>query len=316
MQQNITHKPQYKIRYVVSHATTSPLMVTATKFADIVQKESAGRVAVEIFPNGQFGGKQMRELEIARGISAGIIEMGQATTSPLTNFYYKLGVFDLPFLFRDSNHWDKVVDSSIGERLLEGLSKHNVRGLAYNDNGQRIIPTINLELHRPEDLRGVKLRILESQVMSAVYKAWGAIPVPIPVRKIVDMAKTGFIQGADRSYPTYWDYGQQEVFKVVNETYHAILPSVVLVSEPFYQSLPEEIKKILINAVKIAARLERLQFRSHVDVVKKLCIQHSIKVVKLSLPERKAFQSASEKVYKEYGPIFGEDIVQDIKDMK
>lgn len=307
---------QYKIRYVLSHDPASPLMAAASRFADIVGKESKGAIDVQIFPNGQFGSKNMKELDIARGVTAGTIEMGQATTSPLTNFYHKLGIFDLPFLFRDYTHWDKVVSGSIGDRLLEGLLKHKLRGLAYNDNGQRIIPTIDLEFHRPLDLKGVKLRILESQVMSAVYTAWGATPVPVPVRKIIDMAKTGFIHGADRSYPTYWDYGQQEVFKVVNETFHAILPSVTFVNEPFYQSLNVGYQKILDNAAKIAARLEWVQFRSHVDVVKKLCREQGIKIVKLSAEERKSFQAASEPVYVQYSAIFGDDIIKSIRDLK
>lgn len=307
---------KYQIRYVVSHDPKSPLMVAATRFVDIVHKESGGSLDVQVFPNGQYGGKQMRELEIAKGVAGGIFEMGQATTSPLTNFYHKLGVFDLPFLFRDYNHWDKVIDSSLGDELLEGLLKHNVRGLAYNDNGQRIIPTINIEFHQPGDLKGVKLRILESQVMSAVYSTWGAIPVPVPVKKIVAMAQKGFIQGADRSYPTYWDYGQQEVFKVVNETYHAILPSMVLIHEPFFKSLPYSLQKVVSSAARISARLERLQFRSHVEEVKKLCKQQGIKMVRLGMEEKKAFQIASEKVYEQYGAIFGEEMIQRIRNLK
>ena len=278
----------------------STFAIGLEEFAREVKRRSNGRLHIELLPGGLVDGKKLAEKELVEAVKAGNLDMALSTTSPLSNFNHVLDIFDLPLLFNDYQHVDAVLDGEVGEQLLDSLGDHNLQGLGYLEVGFRIFSS-SIPLPDYESFKGKKLRVMQSVTLSRFVKSIGGDPVPAPVNKIYLMGKEGYIDGAGRTYPTYWDFHLYDVHRFISETRHAYSVKMILIKKSLYDQLAKDgLDEVLRESAQVASTLQRKKQREADQSVKKLAKEEGIKIFELSETDRKKFVAASVELYEEY----------------
>lgn len=289
----------------------STFALALEKFRKDVQTRSSGKLQVELLTGGLIEGVQMDEKALVEAVRTGKLELGVSTTSPLTNYNHLLDVFDLPFLIRSPGQADKVMDGQVGQRLLDSLQDKNLVGLAYMEVGFRIFSS-SIPLPDYASFSGKKLRVMQSVIFTRFISAIGGDAVPSPVDKIYMMGKEGYIDGADRTYPTYWDFHLYDIHRYITETHHAYSVKMVLANRDLYHSLSDQERAILRDAAQEASRFQREKQRAADKAVKTLALKEGIKIFELSAAEREKFITASKTLYEGYRKNQSEEILEQI----
>lgn len=277
----------------------SSFAIGLEEFAKGVSRRTKGELAVELLPGGLVDGRKLAERELVEAVRKGQLSMALSTTSPLSNFNHDLDIFDLPLLFEGPEHVDAVLDGSVGKELLQSLAQHNLEGLGYMEVGFRIFSS-SIPLPDYESFKGKKLRVMQSVTLSRFVKAIGGDPVPAPVDKIYDMGKENYIDGAGRTYPTYWDFHLYDVHRFISETRHAYSVKMILVDKKQFDSLPANFQQALRESAMDASVLQRRKQREADQSVKQQAIQEGIKIFEISEEDRQQFKDASVELYDEY----------------
>ncbi|MHB2018717.1 MAG: TRAP transporter substrate-binding protein [Candidatus Xenobia bacterium] len=285
-----------KIRLLFVDPKGSSFDYGAQVFAQEVAIRSKGQMTVEVLPGGQFHGNQLDELSILKAVLADAPEMAIVTTAPMSNFSPDLEVLDTPFLFNDYAHVDRALDGKGGEDLLAGLEQKGFHGFCFMDSGFRIF-TCSRPVQGFKDFHGLRVRVMQNPVYYNFIKLEGAVPVPAPVDKIYDMASHGYIDAADRSFPTYWEFHLYDVEKYILESDHAYAAKIVLMNQSFYQKLTLAQQKVLAEAAAVARDAQRKRFRSDVEKVKARCRAMGISIFPLSPADRERMRVACQPLY-------------------
>ena len=308
-------KDTVRLRWVLAHEPVSVFETAARRFGDIVRQESGGRIEVDVISSTQFNnGRRMSPAEVIAKVISGEIAMCQTYTSALARLHDPLYALDLPYLFESHEHSACALDGAIGQELMAGLQSQGLRGLGFTySGGYRILSTSDREVRAPKDLQGLRVRVAESPVAASLFKNWGAEPIQAPLHETVPLAKAGKIDGAETTYPRYWDQKQPEVHRTVNETHHSLLLTMMVINEKFFQGLPKSNQEAIRHAAGQAAKIERATSIADGDRVRKQCPENGIRVVELSQAERKSFEKTSKPIYDQFSSRFGESLIRKIK---
>jgi tripartite ATP-independent transporter DctP family solute receptor len=293
----------------------SSFMVAAQSFRKSVEKASKGTLKVRIHADGKWQGRSLDELAITQAVVVGAPQVGIVSVAPLAGFNPEMQVVDIPFLFRDYGHVDRVLDGPVGMRLLDGMAARGLRGLSFLDCGFRIFSS-SKPLRKLADFRNLNVRVMQSRSYINLIKALQAKPVPSAVDKIHTMAARGYIDAADRSYPTYWDFHLYEVQKNILETWHAYHPKAFVINEAFFRGLSKTDQDILKRAAWEARTPQRQAFRGQVQRVKRDVAQRGVKIQTLSAADRQEFVEASRPVAAQVTRLVGEDLVRQVRDTR
>lgn len=303
---------QTEIRFAFVDSKDSTFAFAAEAIRRRLTQATQGRLQVKLMPGGLVDGKKLGEIGLVKTAQSGQITMVLCTTAPLTNLDPALSVLDLPFLFDSHAHVDRVLDGEVGQGLLDGLQKHSLQGLGYLDVGFRIFSSSE-PLTKLEDFKGRKLRVMQSAIPSRFVKSIGAEAVPAAVDKIYKMAEEGFIDGADRTYPTYWDFQLYGVHRHIAETLHTYSTKMVLINLDFYQNLPKSDRKLLRSVVREVATLQRQKQREADRKVKEKCLSQGIQIHEYSEAERQKFKAKTKPVYEEFVELNGSEALDAIR---
>ncbi len=217
----------------------------AIHFKELVEQKSGGEVVIEIYDNGQLGSG----VENIEQLQTGSLEMTLGGSDMvLIDPFVKL--YDLPYVFRDRDHVDKVLNGPIGDKMAKRLEAHGLVGLAYWENGFRQISNNKRPIYKPEDLKGLKLRVPESDVRIAMFKLYGASPIPMSFSELYGALQQGVIDGQENPYGVIHGDKLYEVQKYVSESNHVYSPITVLIAKAFHDSLPANVQKILKDAAR------------------------------------------------------------------
>ncbi len=210
-------------------------------FKKLVEERTKGRVKVEVYPNSTLF-KDKEELE---ALQLGSVQM----LAPVPGKFGPLGVkefevFDLPYIFKDTDAVHRFARGPGGTALLKKLETRGVVGLAYWDNGFRVM-SANRPIHTPEDMRGLKMRINSSKVNAAIMKSLGAQPQSLAFSEVYQALQTGVVDGTEGPLSNLYTQKQYEVQKDVTLTYHTISNYVVVSNKKFWDGLPADIRATL-----------------------------------------------------------------------
>ncbi len=269
------------------------------EFAAAVAELSDGKVRIEPLPNGLVDGRKLGERQLIEALREGRLEMAVCTTSPLTNFDHRLDLFDLPFLFENEDHAIRVLDGSVGRELLGVLEDKGMVGLDYFPVGFRVVSS-SVPMPDFDSFAGKRIRIMESVIFNRYAKAVHADPVPSPVDRIYMMGKEGYIDAADRTYPTYWDFQLYDIHRFITETRHAFSVKMLLINAELYTQLEPELREILVEAAKRASLKQRPLQREADLQTKQMAIEEGIQIFRLSPQDRKRFSEAAEDLFDQY----------------
>lgn len=301
----------YRLRWVLAHEPIGLFTEAAQSFKKEVSERTNGKVVVEVLTLPEYEVKYNKGIKIKqkgylRKIQEGKIEMSQTYTTTLGNVSKSMYALDLPFLFRDHDHAQRVLEGKVGDKILGDLAQAKLRGLAFTySGGYRIVPGTK-PIAKLEDFKGLSIRTSDSPVAQDTFHALGAKTVPMSLDGIESALKKGEINEAESTYARYFTLGQNKLAKVVNETEHSLFLTSIIVNEKFWNSLPADYQKIMKEAAVNAARLERKHSIQAAEETKKKCLETGIKIVNLNKQEEQRFKEAMKPVYEKYKPMFGE----------
>jgi len=222
------------------------------KFAELVAEKSGGRITIQVFPAGQLGDEKTMYQTIQMG--GGAIDICRANTNSLVDFgAKKLTLFGLPFIFRDREHLWNVLHSEIGDEFKGELQEAGTGmvGLFYLDEGSRNFFTkAGVEIRTAEDLKGLKLRVPTTDLMTDTTTAMGAQSTPISFSELYSALQTGTVDGAEQPHSGYYSNKFSEVAPNYSLTGHTYSPSIVIMSEKIWEQLDEADRQIIMEAAK------------------------------------------------------------------
>jgi TRAP-type C4-dicarboxylate transport system substrate-binding protein len=248
-------------------------------------------------------------------INSGAIEMSHIYTTWLADYNKDLHALDLPFLFRDHDHADRVLEGSIGTELLAGVSKNsNIRAMSFTySGGYRVVPS-NFRGDTVESWKGRKIRTSRSPVAVDTFKLLGADPYEnISLEEMNDYADRGEIDAGESTYVRVFPLDQYKSFKVVNDTAHSLFLTSIIVNQGFLAQFSNEVQEIMATAAFNAARAERRESVADIPNILAECEEKGVEVVRMSLEEETKFREVTGKVYDMYKDYFSTGLVENIK---
>jgi C4-dicarboxylate-binding protein DctP len=296
-----------KFSHVVS--PDAPKGKAAVVFKDLVEKYTNGKVKVEIYPNSSLY-KDKEELEALQLGSVQLLAPSISKFGPLG--IKEFDVFDLPFLMSDDARARQMMASPMMADLNKRLEAKGVEPLAYWDNGAHVY-TANKPLIRPEDFRGLKMRIQGSKVLDAVARELGAIPQIIAFGELYQTLQTGVADGEDNVPSNIWTQRFYEVQKYLTVSYHGRLTYALVTNKKFWDGLPADLKEPLARAVKESTDFfNETAAKDNDDALEKIKASGKIQVHVLTDAERKAWVAKLMPVHKEMQGRFGKDFIDKI----
>lgn len=232
-----------KFSHVV--APDTPKGKGALRFKQLAEDYTDGAVRIEIYPNSQLY-KDKEELEALQLGAVHILAPSLAKFGPLGVQQFE--IFDLPMLFRDRDDLRKITEGEIGQELLTLLEPKGIKGLAYWDNGFKIM-TANSPVIHPDDFLGLKMRIQSSKVLEAQFQALGAVPQVMPFSEVYQGLQTGVVDGTENTPSNTYTQRVNEVQKHATTSNHGYLGYAVIVNQGFWDSLPDDIRDSLDRAM-------------------------------------------------------------------
>lgn len=227
---------------------------TIEMFRDYVEERSGGRIQINILSDGVFGGDR----EAIEGVSLGVIQMAQPVTSALTSYSDDFMILDLPFMFDSRAASYYALDGELGEALNAVLPQFGLRNIGFNDNGLRQMTNNVRPINVPEDLHGVKMRVMESPVFIRMFDLLGANPVPMSFTEVYVALQQGTVDGQENGAGLILASRFNEVQRYMSLTGHVYSVNATLINNSLFESLDAELQQILLSgAAEFLVRQQR-----------------------------------------------------------
>jgi TRAP-type transport system periplasmic protein len=243
----------HKLRLGHASSQESSQQVAVQKFADLVKERSKGGIEIQIFANSTLGPDQQM-INLARGGSIDIVISG---SSNFNGMVPATAALELPFLFRDSAHAYKVLDGKVGQDLLDELSKHGLKGLAYFENGWREMTNNRKPLLTPEDAKGLKIRSTPNPYHLQAFQLLGMNPAPMAIAELYSALETKAFDAQEHPLPVFWSSKFWEVQKYLTLTDHAYSPTVAVMNKAKFDKMPAGQQNVLIDSARDAVKFHR-----------------------------------------------------------
>jgi len=287
-----------KFSHVV--AVNTPKGKGADYFKKLAEERTGGKVKVEVYPNSSLfkDGEEMEALQL------GSVQM----LAPSVSKFGPLGarefeIFDIPYIFDSYDDLHKVTDGPVGKALFKKLESKGITGLAYWVNGFKDM-SANKPLRKPEDMKGLKMRIQSSKVLGDEMKALGALPQVMAFSEVYQAMQTGVVDGSENPPSNFYTQKMHEVQKYLTLTDHGVIEYAVIVNKKFWDGLPADIRTTLEGAMKDATKYAKKEIDDALAAVK---ASGKTEIITLSPAEKAAWKKALLVVHKENESRVGKD---------
>lgn len=294
-----------------SLSVSHPVHIAMEYFAERVKAKSNGELIIEIYPSSQLGS----ERECLELLQLGSLAMTKVSSAVMENFSPKLEVFSYPYIFRDKEHRYQFYDSELGADLLTDGEQYWLRGLTYFDAGSRSFYTKDTEINTPDDLKGLKIRVMPSPVAISLVKSLGASATPVSWGELYTSLQQGVVDGAENNLPSFHTSRHYEIAKHLSMDEHTAIPDILVISTPIFDKLnADEQKWVEESAAEAAIRQRELWEEAEVEAlteIKKAGVQ-------VNYPDKEPFRKESEnliKQVKEENDVLYQ-VIQEIMNMK
>jgi tripartite ATP-independent transporter DctP family solute receptor len=289
---------QYKasMKLGCSLAMDHPYMIGAQKFAELIKERSNGRIEIKLYPSGQLG---KGEREMAESLQQGAIDLEVASTGPMGGFSPSISILDFPFLFRDFNHVDLVMDGPIGRKLLDDFEKADIKALAFWENGFRHLTNSKRPVKNVEDAKGLKIRTMENKVHLAAWKSAGLNPVPMAWGELFTALQQKVIDGQENPIAViysakFWDAGQ----KNFSLTSHVYSPALIIMNKRTFDAMPKEDQEMFMKTAMEVAKFQRKVNRDAEEASLQDMAKNGVTVIRDV--DRESFKKAMAPVYEQF----------------
>jgi C4-dicarboxylate-binding protein DctP len=297
-----------KFSHVVAQDT--PKGKGALRFQELAEKYTNGKVKVEVYPNSTLY-KDKEELE---ALQLGAVQMLAPSNSKFGPIGVKeFEVFDLPFILPDKVALRRVTDGALGKRLLKLLEPKGMVGLAYWDNGFKLM-SANKPLREPEDFKGLKFRIQSSKVLEAQMRALGSIPQIMAFSEVYQALQTGVVDGQENTPSNMYTQKMHEVQKYTTLSDHGYIGYVVIVNKKFWDALPADVRtsveRAMADATKYANEISQQENDEALDEMRK---SGRTQFIELAPDQKARWKKALMPVYSDMASRVGKTVIDDFE---
>lgn len=298
----VVEKVVIKVGHIVSEDTATHRACVA--FKDYVEKESAGSIEVQLFPNGQLGG----DLQLTEAVALNTLQIAIPSTAVLTAYDPIFGLLDLPFIFKDVEAGFNALDGDLGAKLDEKLLGVGLYNLGYSYNGARSMSNNVRPITEPKDLEGIKMRVMESPVFIDMFKYLGANPTPMSFGEVFTGLQQGTVDGQENAPALVYASKFYEVQKFYSLTGHVQSYLVNIMNADFFNALPAEQQKVVNDGARqFLVEAERTdEINDNIATVDKL-IETGMAVNEISPENMKKFMEALVPMHEQYKAEFGQE---------
>jgi tripartite ATP-independent transporter DctP family solute receptor len=267
-----------------------PVHEAMLHMAELLEEKSEGKMKLKIYPNQQLGS----ERELVELLQIGSLGMTKVSSAVVESFAPKLQILSLPYLFRDDEHKKKVLGSEIGKQLLLDGEDFWFRGLTYYDAGNRSFYTKNKPVESPEDLKGLKIRVMESNMATNMVRSFGGSPTPVSYGELYTALQQGIVDGAENNPPSLYTSRHYEVCKFYSINEHLAIPDMIIISTKVWKLLSDQEKEWLQAAADESAVY---QYKIWEESVAFSLAEMEKAGVQISYPDQEQFREAVEGMY-------------------
>jgi C4-dicarboxylate-binding protein DctP len=290
-----------KFSHVVAENT--PKGQAADKFKEIVAERLAGKVKVEVFPNSQL----FDDDKVMEAMLLGDVQMAAPSLSKFDSYTKQLQLYDLPFLFNDIAAVDRFQKGPEGQKLLHSMEKKGILGLCYIHNGMKQL-SAHSPLRVPEDAKGKKFRIQQSDVLQAQFEAVGATPIKKPFSEVFTLLQTKAIDGQENTWSNMYSQKFYEVQEYITESNHGLLDYMVITSKEFWDGLPKDIRAELTKAINEACDYgNKIANDLNESDKQKIAQSGRSQIIQLTPEERAQWVAAMKPVWKKFEGQIGKE---------
>lgn len=277
-----------------------PTTIGDKEFARLVEEKTEGRYKIEVYSGGQLG----EETNSIEQVQLGSVDLARVNASPLSQFAEEIGVTSMPFLFESEEaKWEKL-NGDVGRELLDTLDGSNMVGLAFYDSGVRSFYNTKREVKTPEDMKGLKIRVQNSEMSIAVVEALGASATPMEYGEVYSSLQTGVIDGAENNFPSYYTSNHYEVAPYYTVNGYTGTPEVVIASQKLWDTLSDEDKELFREAALESVEVQREAWAELTEESKAAVVEGGSKLVEVD--DIKQWRDAVQPVYDKYGDQYKE----------
>jgi tripartite ATP-independent transporter DctP family solute receptor len=294
------------------HPLGYPTVEAVVRMGKKLEAATNGRISIQMFPSMQLGG----EKEMIEQAQVGALQIARISVGPMGPIVPEMDVFNLPFVFRDASHMEKVIDGPIGDELLKKLSDHptaGLIGLCWMNAGTRNVYNSKKPIRTVADLKGLKIRMMGNPVFVDTMNSLGGNGVAMGFDQLVNSLQVGAVDGAENNEPTYESGQHYRYAKYYSNTGHLIIPEILVFSKKSWEGLSKDDQALIMKASKEAQQEQRKLWyereKASLDAIKKAGAEVN------DVADKKEFQAAVKPVWDKYGAK-QTALIQRIQDVK
>lgn len=279
-----------KVLYLAHNSAQShPVHKGTMVFKKVLEAKSGGSVKVKIFPDSQLGS----EREVLELVQIGSVAATKVSAATLSNFVPEYQILGIPYLFKNAEHKFKVLEGPIGKSILQKGSKFWLRGLCYYDAGSRSFYTREKAIRTPDDLKGMKIRVMNNQMAINMVKAMGGSAIPLSYSELYTAIQQGVADGAENNAPSYVSSNHYEVSKFYTLDQHSSVPDVIIIGTKFWDQLSEQEKVWVQGAADESAQAQKRFWKESVEESMRIATKAGVEII---VPDKSLFAEKSKSV--------------------
>jgi TRAP-type transport system periplasmic protein len=229
-----------------THPDGYPTVEAVKYIGQVIKDKTGGRLCIDVYFGSQLG----EEKDTIEQTQFGVIDMNRVSLGPFNDIIPETQVPSLPYIFKSVEHMHHVMDGPIGQEILDAFTSHDLVGLAFYDGGARSFYNSKRPINSMADLKGLKFRVMQSDIFVSMVQALGANAVPMPYGEVYSAIQTGVIDGAENNWPSYDTSGHYEVAKYYTLDEHLIVPEVLVMSKKSWEKLSADDQALIRQAAK------------------------------------------------------------------
>ena len=286
----------------------NPVSEALTYLSETVNEQSGGNVQIKVYFDAALGS----EPESIEGLKLGTVDMARVATANMASFVPELDLFNLPFLFRDSDHFWNVLNGEVGNYIKEKFEENGFKLLAYYEDGARNVYDAKKFIETADDFKGVKIRTMTSTLITEAFEAMGAAPTPMNFGELYTSLQQGVVEAGENNFSTIYTSKQYEVAPYITETEHYRIPSVLIMSLDKWNSLSAEQQDYLQKAADASREWEIPHFIEADQSYRQMLVDAGVKIQDFSDSEKEILLDKLADVYAKCNEAVGNDLVNKI----
>ena len=287
--------PQFVLLYAENQTEDYPTTQGARRFADLVYERTDGRIKILVKHDAELGSEQ----QVIEQMGFGGIAFARVSLSQLAEYVPEMNVLQMPYLYTDSSHMWRVLGGEIGDSFLEQTKEYGIVGLSWYDAGARNFYSTK-PIKSMEDLKGMNIRVQESDLMADMITALGGTPAKIVYSEVYSALERGIVDGAENNWPSYQSMKHYDVaiYYTIDELTR--VPELQICSKVIWDQLSDGDRQIITECAKESALYERQLWQEREKTSREIAEKSGITVIELSATEKKRFREAVMPVYEKY----------------